>query len=162
MRSPVRFAFWVFVWLAGSFSAQANPVFNITYTQAVQNNLQYQNIETAVSYVTSLYSGLFSNNVTVNFTIDQSLGAPLSMNAPSQQNSSFSQIVTALASDGSGAYLPQTDPTIGLNLGGWYVNTAEAKALGILSGNASASDGRMTFNPGLSYTFAPSNQSVPG
>jgi len=163
MRPVVKFVVWVSALLAGSFPTHANPVFMITYSTAVQNNPQFlTGIEPAVNYVTSLYSSLFSNNVTINFTINQSLGVPLTENFPApQQNSSFSQIVTALAADGSGAYLPQADPTIGLNIGGWFINTAEAKALGIFAGDPNASDGTMYFNPSQPYTFDPSNQSVP-
>ena len=159
----MQFALCASVLFAGATSAQANSLlFDITYTQAVQNNPQFVNIESAVNYVSSLYSGLFSNTATLNFKIDQNTGVALTSNDPIQQLSNFSQITTALAADGSGVFLPQTDPTTGQGLGGWVMNTAEAKALGIFSGSPTASDGTMTFNPNQSYTFDPANRRVTG
>src|SRR5579872_5610450 len=162
MRLSMQFAFCASVLFVGATSAQANTLlFDITYTQAVQNNPQFVNIESAVNYVSSLYSGLFSTTATLNFKIDQSTGVPLTSNDPIQQLSNFSQISTALAADGSGVYVPQTDPTGG-GSGGWVMNTAEAKALGIFSGVNGASDGTMTFNPNQTYTYDPANRSVTG
>lgn len=152
---------WVFFGVllgVASVSGFANPMFNITYTQAVQNDPDFSGIQQAVGYVSNLYSGLFSNDVTLNFTIDENGSVPLSESSFNLVFSDFLHITTALAASSPGIYLPPTDPTTGA----WIVPTAEAKALGLPVSDPTASDGTMTFNPNLSYTFDPLNQNVSG
>ena len=170
MRLSIHLAVTSALLAAGSTAHASGLSFDITYTQAVMNDPNYTQIENAVNYVTGLYSSLFSNNVTLNFTIDENNSTGLSKNAPSRQFSNFNQIVTALGSDGANVFLPSTDPTAGLGIGGWEITTAEAKALGIplTMQLPTASDGTMTFNPDPNgpnqpgYTFDPANQAVPG
>jgi hypothetical protein len=51
------------------------------------------------------------------------------------------------------------DPTMG---GKFFINYAEAKALGLRPANDSANDGTVTFGTGFKFTFDPNNRAVKG
>jgi hypothetical protein len=77
----------------------------------------------------------------------------------------YNQIKTALTNDAKSpadftaiSHLPATFP--GNN--SFVMSNAEAKALGLLAGNASGIDGWVGFNPNATYTFDPNNRAVPG
>jgi hypothetical protein len=78
----------------------------------------------------------------------------------------YSQIRAALMSDAKSpddatavANLPATDPTGGAS---FTMANAEAKALGLLAGNATGIDGYVGFATNSSYTFDLNNRAVPG
>ncbi|MBU6995390.1 NF038122 family metalloprotease [Ferrovum myxofaciens] len=124
-------------------------------------------IQSDVQYVTNLYSSLYTNNVTLNIslTADTSPGA-LAASLPTYDQSaiySYSQIRSALIANASTPAsvsatnsLPSTDPSI--LKGGYIMPSAESKALGLLAGNATGTDGTIyvgtNIGGGSSWDFA--------
>ncbi len=160
--------------MASAVPAHAGLVFNITYSNAVQSNANFANIQTAVNFVKAEFSGLYSDNVTLNFTIDQSSsGLGSSLFSLAYWRGDYGTLRTALVNDKktpddntatAAANLPLAAPygddcTSGLG-NCWYAPSAEAKALGLLAGNNAASDGTYTFNSTLAYTYDPNNRQV--
>jgi hypothetical protein len=148
--------------------AHATLTFNVTYSSATQALPQFNqtgfNIQTAVNYVTNEYSGLFSDNITLNFTVDVMTGG-LGMSSTPLQSSSYAQIKTALTNDSKSAddasfvaSLPVASPTAN----NWWMAFAEAKALGLRGATDVASDGTYQFNDTVLYTFDPGNRQVAG
>jgi len=161
--------------LAIAMPAHAGLTFNITYTAAVQADANFGAIQSAVNYVKGEYSGLYSDNVALNFTIDEApggLGSSLFSNA--YFRGSYAQLSAALVADAKSpndaiatnpANLPAAAPyadACGVANDCWYAPSAEAKALGLLPGNNAASDGLYTFANDVSYTYDPANRAVAG
>jgi hypothetical protein len=78
----------------------------------------------------------------------------------------YATLQTALTNDAKTAAdataiasLPLADPTPGRN---FAMSNAEAKALGLLAGNAAGTDGWVGFNSAVTYTFDPNNRAVAG
>jgi hypothetical protein len=153
----------------------ANLAFNITYTAAVQADAHFANIQSAVNYVSGEYSALYSDPITLNFTIDEGavgLGESLFSNA--YWRGSYTTLRAALAGDAkdaadttatAAANLPAAAPyadACGVANDCWYAPSSEAKALGLLAGNNAASDGTYTFDNTVSYTYDPNNRAVAG
>jgi PEP-CTERM motif len=83
-----------------------------------------------------------------------------------QQAVSYAALKAALVADAKTAddataiaHLPSADPTPGKN---FAMSNAEAKALGLLAGNAAGIDGWVGFDKNSTYTFDPNNRSVAG
>lgn len=133
-------------------TASAGLVFNIAYSAAVQANADFSAIQTGISFVANEFSGLYSDNVTLNFEIDQAtgvLGQSLFSNA--YYRGSYANVRAALAADSTSAAdaiavgnMAVSAP-IGPGANEWYVTSAQAKAIGLLVGSNSASDGNYTF-----------------
>jgi hypothetical protein len=150
---------------AAATSASAGLVFDITYSAAVQANANFAAIKNDVTFVANEFSSLYSDNVTLNFQINQApgiLGESLFSNA--YYRGSYASIRSALAADSSTASdaiavanLPGAAP-IGSGANAWYVTSAQAKALGLLGANNAASDGTYTFGSDLGlFDFDRSN-----
>jgi hypothetical protein len=142
--------------------------FNINYTAAVQADANFAAIQNAVNFVKNEFSSTYTDNVTLNFTIDEQpggLGSSLFSN--NYWRGTYAQLKAALAADAKSAddatavaSLPATDP-IGGGGNAWYAPSAEAKALGLLTDN-SLFDGTYTFASDQLYTYDPNNRQVPG
>jgi hypothetical protein len=150
-------------------SAQAAGIsFNITYTAAVQSDVHFAQIQSAVNYVESEFSGLYSDPITINFTVDEgTTGLGSSLFSNNYFRGSYAQIVAALTADSKTsndataiANLPAVDPYSGGCTNCWYATSAEAKALGLA--NPAGSDGIYTFNGAVSYTYDSLNRAVAG
>ena len=153
----------IVAWALGS-SAYGGLTFNITYTSNVSSDPNFSSIKTAVQFVESEFSSLYSNNITLNITIDEG-AVGLGESSTLLQGSSYAAIRTALIANASSANdnsfnsaLPATDPT-GHS---WFVPFAEAKALGLRAGNNASSDGTYTFDNTQTYTYDPANRGTGG
>jgi hypothetical protein len=144
-------------------------VFNTTFDSSVTSLSNAAQWESAFNYATSFYSNLFSDNITINLTLDASPGTSILGESTTQLavlNSGYPQMLAVLTADQTTpndatavSNLPATDPITGPQA--WVVSTAQGKALGLIAGNASASDGTVTMGTGYSYTFDPNNRAVP-
>jgi len=150
---------------AAATSASAGLVFNISYTAAVTGNANFAAIQTDVNLVAAKFSSLYSDNVTLNFTIDASPGGlGSSLFSPAFFRGSYAQVRTALAGDSKSAddatavaSLPGAAP-IGPGANQWFLTSANAKAVGLVAANNAASDGTYTFTSDLNtFDFDPSN-----
>lgn len=151
---------------AGLCLQASTLLFNITYSQPVQTDPNFAMIQSAVNYVTGIYSGMFTNTATLNFLVDEGTTGLGSSTFGNDQFVSYSQVKALLTANAqsadqisAAASLPATDPTNGL--GGWIIPGAEAKALGLPGVSPTQLDGTMTFNGSLAYTFDPANRQVP-
>jgi hypothetical protein len=116
---------------------------------------------------------MFSDPIVINLRVGWGdiNGNPLNpgnlgQSVTNQQAFSFGVVKTALTADAKSiddaiavASLPAADPTPGVN---FVMSNAEAKALGLLQGNAAGLDGWVGFNNTATYTFDPNNRAVPG
>ena len=133
---------------ATATTASAGLVFDITYSAAVQGNANFAAIQTAVNFVKNEFSSLYSDNVTLRYTIDQQagvLGQSLFSNA--YFRGSYADIKLALTNDSKTAddaiavaNLAAAAP-FGAGANDWYAPSSQAKALGLLAANNAASDG---------------------
>src|SRR5690242_12900326 len=92
-----------FAILAGSVPAHAGLVFVVSYSPAVQANPNFTSIQVAVNSVTTEYSNLFSNNVTVRFTVDQNSSGVGSSTFSNFAPSTYSTIKSDLAASAKSA-----------------------------------------------------------
>jgi hypothetical protein len=172
---PLGFLVPLVMGLVMGLPLQANLGFNITYTNAVKGDANFAQIQSAVNYVEGEYSALYTDPITLNFTIDEApggLGSSLFSNAFFR--GSYTQLRNALVADAKSAddatatgaaNLPVAAPyadACGLSNDCWYATSAEAKAIGLLAGNNAASDGTYTFANDVSYTYDPNNRAVAG
>jgi len=147
-------------------SAQA-MVFNFNFAASVTNLPYAAQVETAVNYAGQQLSNEFSDNITLNITVASNTTAfGQSSSSLLSPSTSYSTIRSELISDAKSssdttatASLPSTDPTGG---GHFWVTTAQAKALGMIAGNAPASDGTFTFGTQNSFTFDPLDRQISG
>ena len=151
--------------IMGAFAVPASALtFDITYTAAVQANANFGAIQTDINFVESVFSGLYSDNVTLNFTVDQGGGLGGSLFSNAYYRGSYTSIKTALTGDAKSAddatavaSLPATAP-FGTGANSWYVTSSQAKALGLLAANNAASDGTYTFGSAAGlFDFDPSD-----
>lgn len=155
--------------LSAMAASAAGITFNITYTQAVQNDANFANIKNAVNYVSNEYSALYSDPITLNFTVDEgAVGLGSSLFSNNYWRGSYGQLTAALAGDAKSANdaiavanLPATDPYFAGCTTCWYATSAEAKALGLLS-NQTLFDGTYTFDNSVNYTYDPNNRGASG
>lgn len=146
--------------------------FNISYSAAVQANSNFASIQNDINFVANEFSSRYADNVTLNFTIDQQsgiLGSSLFSNA--YYRGSYADIKSALTADAksasdasSVAALPASAP---INIQGnssqsWWATSANAKALGLISANDTASDGTFTFGSTANLFFYDRNSPVSG
>ncbi len=121
-------------------------------------------IESAFNYAAQQYEDLFTNNITIDISVEAESGTSiLGENTEYFENYySYSQLKTALDSDSyfdSITTLPASNPT---GNGLFLVPNPEAKALGLMSPNASGTDGIFMFGAGWDYDFNPADRAVPG
>jgi len=159
--------------LAVGLPAHASLIFNTTWDASVNStNLaasgEVAQFESAIGYVEGVYSGLFSNNITINLTVAVSSGKAILGESDTNLAGTltYGQLTSVLAADATSqddntavANLPAVDPTGGA---AFWLATAQAKALGLISANDPGNDGTVTFGGGWNYTFDPNNRSVPG
>ena len=158
----------------------AGITFNITYTAAVQGNANFASIQSAVNYVANEYSSLYSDAITLNYTVDEApggLGSSLFSNA--YFRGSYTTLRNALVADAKTADdatatavanlpvaapygVPNPNPNNLDATDDYYATSSEAKALGLLAANNAASDGTYTFASDQTYTFDPNNRAVAG
>src|SRR5262249_51223704 len=135
----------VSAWLLLATAANAHAlVFNFTYTSSVTSLPNAQQVETAVNYVGQELSNRFSDPITLNISVVANPGTSIfghsNENLTSLSTYNYAFIRGLLNSDSSSANdtaavasLPSSpDPTSG---GKFWLNTAQAKALGQLSAN---------------------------
>lgn len=157
--------------LATATTASAGLAFNITYTAAVQANSNFAQIQTDVNFVANEFSSTYSDNVTVNFTIDQAPGGlGSSLFSSAYFRGSYGQVRAALAADAksvddasSVASLPAGAPAGSSSAAnGWVLTSAQAKAVGLLAANNAASDGAYTFTSDPILNFDINNRAQAG
>lgn len=143
--------------------------FGITYTQAVQNDSHFSDVQNAIDYVTHEFSALFVDPITLNFTVDEgAVGLGSSLFSSNYWRGSYAQLVAALAADSTSgndasavAHLPAGDPYAAGCSNCWYATSAEAKALSLITDQA-VFDGTFTFSNTVSYTYDPNHRGVAG
>jgi hypothetical protein len=125
--------------------------------------------QTAFTYAAQQFESLFANKITINITVAGSatigLGGSSSSldviyNTYNNANYSYNTIRADINSKYGSSLLPSTDPAGAGSI--FAVSTAEAKALGLMSANATATDGTFYFNANDSYTTDPNNRAVSG
>jgi hypothetical protein len=171
LRESNRFCVLLIAAAIAPICAQAGMVFDITYTAAVQVDPNFASIQNAVNYVTNEFSTLYSDPITLNFTINEApggLGSSLFSN--NYWRGSYTNLRNALIADAKTtddatatllANLPVAPP-YGSNTGNdWYAPSAEAKALGLIT-NQSTFDGTYTFASDQTYTYDPNNRGSGG
>jgi hypothetical protein len=123
---------------------------NITYDSSV--TAAYQ---TAINAVAQFFDSHFSDNVTINISVNLAdLAGGLGKSFWNFNSFSYSDIRNALQSDAMTSNdttaladdVPSTDPISGTHT--YFMVLAEQKALGLLAGNATGSDGSVTFDSG--------------
>jgi hypothetical protein len=156
-------------------SAHANIVFDITYTAAVQADSHFASIQSAVNFVSAEYSALYSDNITLNFTINEgAVGLGTSLFSNNYFRGSYSTLRNALIADAKTsddatatalANLPVAAPYAPGgsldNSNDWFATSAEAKALGLIT-NQTLFDGTYTFDNTQTYTYDPNNRGSGG
>jgi hypothetical protein len=145
--------------------ARATLIITPTYDSSVTGNSNAAQIENAVNYVAQQYEGLFTvpnRTVNININVMASPGTSiLGQSSTGLISTSYSSMRNALISAYApdSADLPITDPVTGTHT--YFVSTAEAKTLGLMSNNTS-NDGTFTFGSGFNYTYNPNNRAVSG
>ena len=152
----------------GNGSAALALDINLTFDPSVSATfgVNTNSMTSAVAYVAQEYENLYANPITINFSVDG--GTSGYAGSSTQWNTySYSAIRSALAANATSpaqtlalSYVPTSDPSPPGS--SWNVPNAEAKALGLLSATAPASDGEVSFNANVNWTFNPSNRAVPG
>jgi hypothetical protein len=159
------------VLLAASSPARAGLVINATFNDAdiIANGYNPTVVHNAFNFAAAEYTSLFTNNVTLNITVDSSASTSVlgGSNTSLLGFATYAQTRAALAADYAAApsaarttalaNLPLADPTGG---GSFVFAKAEAKALG-LAPNDATTDGIFTFGK-QAYTFDPNNRQVAG
>jgi hypothetical protein len=156
--------------LTGVSAQAAGLTFDITYTNAVQNDANFFSIQSAVNYVANEFSSAYSDPITLNFTVDEgTIGLGESLFSGSYYRGSYASLRTALIGDAKTAddatatalaNLPVIDPYSRCSTC-WYATSAEAKALGLLT-NQAAFDGTFTFDNSTGFTYDPNNRGTGG
>lgn len=171
MRSYKIALFSIPIFMLLSLPAHAGLNFNFTYNESSLAAMGASNeaqMKIATQYVASQFSSLFSNNVTLNFTIfgeANGLGGSQFLDdtgytAYTSLRSDLINHASTPASISATNYLPTSDPETNGNR--FVVANSEAKALGLLAGNASGNDGNFFIGTGQTYTFDANNRAVAG
>jgi hypothetical protein len=117
-----------------------------------------------VNSVAQFLQDQFSDPITININVafGNIGGLGSSSYNLANQTYSYSQIKTALSNDATSSddvsaisSLLATDPISGTH--SWNMTPAEAKALGLIAGNGTASDGSMTFSNTAAFDYDRSN-----
>ena len=153
-----------------SAPAHAGLSFNFTYDETTLSAMGATNeaaMKAANLYVANEYSALFSNNVTLNIAIGGATGILGNSLFTDSGSTNYGVLRTALingastpASITATSLLPVINPITNGNR--FVVANAEAKALGLLAGNAAGSDGNFTLGTDVTYTFDAHNRAVVG
>ncbi|MDB5174015.1 MAG: hypothetical protein JWN51_2788 [Phycisphaerales bacterium] len=155
-----------FAMVAGG-TARGTIVFNNTFDPSVTGLSNFNSqVKPAFLYAEQQFSNLFSNNITINMDLAATPNSSVfGQSNYYLQGVSFTALKAALtshrttAADNSAVASIGLDPTNG---GVFWLNLAEAKALGLRPANDSFNDGTFTFGTTESYTFDPTKRSVPG
>ena len=152
-------------------SAQAG-LFNVTFDASTSG--APADFFTAFNSATQFLQSIYSDPITINMQvgwgkINGNNLAPgnLGQSLTNQQGFySYAQMKTALTNDTTTASdttavanLPAIDPYGGTK---FVMSNGEAKALGLLAGNAVGTDGFVGFNSTAAWTFDPNNRAVAG
>lgn len=137
-----------------------------TYDSSITSLSNAAQIESAFAYAASQFENDFSNSITLNIDVTAVAGTSiLGQSSFSLIPSTYRQVRNALinhatSTDDKSAIstLPSTNPTGG----SFSMTSSEAKALGFLAANNSASDGTFTFGLGFNYTFDPNHRAISG
>ena len=159
-------------WIAAAVSAAVagqsqGLTFNTSYDTSVLLSPFAAQFITAFNYTTAQFSAMYSNPVTINITATLTPGSLGSASA-ARVNSSFAPYVIALNSVATSpsdtiaanSLLGFPDPTFGSQI---QIPRAQAKVLGMVGANDSASDGTINFDSNSTFTFnTTSSRAVPG
>jgi hypothetical protein len=144
--------------MSAAIPAHAGLNFNFTYGPGIATLplAEQTQVKDSVNYVGNEFSSDFTNNATLNITInyDASVGLAQSTSNYEDNAYSYSQLRTALLAQtpSDAANLPAVNPTTYTS---FTTTSADAKGLGLpLLGNATDSDGTATFGSGP-WTFFP-------
>lgn len=147
-------------------------VFNLTYDSSTVG--APAGFFTAFQAAINFYQTAYSDPITINLQVGWGKinGHNLSPGNLGQSSTyqqgffDYNEIVAALASDATSAddatavtNLPAADPTGGAS---FVVANAEAKALGLMPGDAAGLDGYVGFSSTAAFTFDATNRAVPG
>lgn len=142
--------------------------FNINYVTSSFTGYNTTDIENAFNYATSEYSSYYTDNVTVNLTVQFGSTGLGSSSTPLIGFYTYSQLITDLTGDYS-ANPDANRTTAQANFGGdptgganFILSRAEGKALGLVAANDPTSDGIITFSNSQAYTFDPNNRGTGG
>jgi len=131
--------------------------FNLTYGASVPTAAR-----DVVAQVATYFATQFTDSVTLNFIVNWAAISGLGSSSFDLSTYSYAQVRSALSSDSKTsddattvANLPATDPISGTH--SWTMARAEEKALGLIAGNATGSDGSMTFSSTAVFDFDNSN-----
>jgi hypothetical protein len=153
------------VWLVTP--AQAGMTFNTIFDSTVTGAANAAQIESAFNYATSLFQASYSDNITINITVQSVAGTGTlgrsntqlqGTNYPSVRNALIANATSPSDSAAVGS-LGATDPTGGAD---FFLSQIQAKSLGLRAANDTASDGTFTFGSGYTYTFDPNKRAVSG
>ncbi len=144
--------------------------FAITYDANTMGLANFGQVQNAINYVTSEFSSYYSDQITINITVASQPGTSIfGESSFNLVGSSYSAVRTALVSSkttpadtlalSSSGSVGAIDPTGGA---AFWLNRADAKAMGVISGNDSTSDGTFTFGSGNPFTFDPNNRAAAG
>jgi hypothetical protein len=140
-------------------------VINPTFTAGFNANfgVNAAAAQTAWINAANVFTTNFSDNITVNITVDAVGGTGVFGQSSTFLNrySSYAALRAAVIADattaddatatGAGGSITAADPQGGT--GNWWVSRAEAKALGLIASDAN-NDGTTTFGAGNPFTFA--------
>uniref|UniRef100_Q01TP5 Ice-binding protein C-terminal domain-containing protein n=1 Tax=Solibacter usitatus (strain Ellin6076) TaxID=234267 RepID=Q01TP5_SOLUE len=159
--------------LGAAQSARAGLVFNPIFDASTSSAPAgfFVAFNSAVQFLESQYSDPITINLNVGWgEINGGSLSPgnLGQSSTNQQGFySYSTVKTALTNDSKSAsdataiaHLPANYPGGAGNI--FVMSNAEAKALGLLPGNAAGKDGAVGFNSTASYTFDPNNRAIAG
>lgn len=164
VRRCAAFAIVLVVALAMISPAQAGLIITPTFTSNFVTNFgaNATAAENAWIAAAQVFENNFTDNIHVNITVDAVSGTSVFGQSNTFLDSfSYSTLYNAVVNDaktpndsiaiGPGGSVSATDPTGGA--GTWWVTTAEAKALSLISDNLST-DGTTTFGAGNPFTFS--------
>ena len=153
-------------------SADGGLAFNVTYDSSTSGAPAgfFSAFNNAVQFLESTYTDPITINMQVGWgqihgnnlspgNLGQSLTLQQGFFSFAQMKSALTLDATTTSDNTAVAHLPASDPYGGFK---FVTSNAEAKALGLLAGNASGIDGYVGFNSSASWTFDPNNRAVPG
>jgi hypothetical protein len=126
---------------------------NITFAPGVSSAAQ-----AVVNSVVQLLDSQFTDPITINITVTFGSIAGIGKSNYGLNTYTYAQLRTALINDETSnddavgvAATPSTDPIGGTHT--WTATPAEAKALGLIAGNGTASDGTVTFSNTAAFDY---------
>ncbi len=165
-RGPL--AIFLFVVLLDASTARAVTIVP-TYDSSVTALSNFAQIKSAVNYVVAEFGSYYSDQITVNITI-QATSDPnvfggsnfgLVGQSYTQIRSELSSKATTPADNLAVSSLPTSAPSPSTN-GEYWLNRAQAKALAVISGSDPGTDGTFTFGTTNTFTYDPNNRAVSG